>query len=84
MVKKGRFMNMQSFKFGEVSPKLVKYSRGKSTSSPKLETILEETGSDQISFEENLFVSKIALFLLPVFVSFITYFLLCRHVANLM
>lgn len=81
MVKKARIT--YALRFGEVSPKLVKYTRRKSSSSPKLETIVEE-GCDKISHEDNFLMSKRALFLLPVFVSFVSYFLLYRYVSNFM
>ena len=80
MAKKSKKL-MQSL--GEVAPKQVKYAhRRRSSSSPNLETIVEEAreqSRDQ-SFEA-LFLSKKAFFVIPaLLLSFVSYFLLCRQI----
>lgn len=65
----------------EVAPTLL-ITHQKSSKCPKLETIVEEGPGNimgsQISIEVAP-ISKRALFLLPVFVSFVSYFLLYRQ-----
>ncbi|KAL3741474.1 hypothetical protein ACJRO7_017020 [Eucalyptus globulus] len=64
-----RYMN----NWGEVAPTLL-LSYRRSSSSPRLETILEE-GSEEF----RLVVNKRMLFILPVLFSLISYFLLYRN-----
>ncbi|KAH0995081.1 hypothetical protein GBA52_018945 [Prunus armeniaca] len=70
MVKGGRYMH----NWVEVAPPLM-ISHEKCSNSPKLETIVEE-GSE--SFE---ILQKRVVFLLPVFLSFISYLIMYRQIA---
>lgn len=64
---------------GEVAPALIIPHEKPSNNISKLETIVEDEGfSDYQSFE---ILPKRVVFLFPVFVSFVSYYILYTHIA---